>query len=94
MRVVWTEPALDHLEEIADYIAKDNPAAAYRLVDRIHQKTNALVAGNPRIGRRGRDPETRELLIAGTPYIVVYRATPSKAEILAVIHGARDRSRI
>ena len=87
MRVVWAEPALDHLEEIADYIARDNPSAAYRLVDRIHQKTNSLITANPRTGRRGRDPETRELLIAGTPYIVVYRTRPSKAEILAVIFG-------
>ncbi len=41
------------------------------------------------IGRRGRDPETRELVITDTPYIVGYRVT-NRVEVLAVIHGAQD----
>ena len=33
--VIWTEPALDQLEEIAEYIALDKPAAASSLVKKI-----------------------------------------------------------
>ena len=89
MRVVWTAPALVHLEEIADYLGERNPAAAQRVVNAIFSKAEALLAENPMIGRRGRDPETRELVITDTPYIVGYRIT-DRVEILAVIHGARD----
>jgi len=31
-RIIWTEPALQELDEIADYISLDNPAAAKHLV--------------------------------------------------------------
>lgn len=40
-------------------------------------------------GRRGRAEATRELVVAGTPSIVVYRVT-TVVEILAVVHAARD----
>jgi plasmid stabilization system protein ParE len=33
--VIWTEPALNDLNAIADYIALDNPEAARRLVQKI-----------------------------------------------------------
>ena len=89
MRVVWTRPALANLEEIADYLGERNPAAAYRVVNAIYEKTETLLAENPLIGRPGRDPETRELVITETPYVVGYRVT-TRVEILAVLHGARD----
>ena len=90
MRVFWTQPALSNLEEIADYIAQDNPVAARHLAHRLHSATDDLLSKNPIIGRQGRDPETRELVIAGTNYIVAYRITGEVVEILAVIHGARQ----
>ncbi len=89
MRVIWTPPALSHLEEIADYLAERNPSAAHRVVNAVYSKTQTLLSQNPMIGRRGRAPETRELVITNTPYIVGYRVT-DRIEILAVIHGARE----
>jgi toxin ParE1/3/4 len=88
MQVTWTPSALSHLEEIADYLAQRNPSAAHRVVNAIYSQTQTLLSENPMIGRRGRDPETRELVITNTPYIVAYRVT-ERVEILAVIHGAR-----
>ena len=90
MPVVWTQPAVSHLEDIADYIAQENPNAAERLVRRIHTTADELLSKSPLIGRRGRDPETRELVISGTRYIVGYRIAGEAVEILAVIHGARQ----
>jgi toxin ParE1/3/4 len=89
MRVVWTRPALAHLEEIADYLAERNPAAAHRIVNAIHSKVETLLSENPSIGRPGRDPSTRELVVTRTPYIVGYRVT-DQVEILAIMHGAQD----
>jgi toxin ParE1/3/4 len=44
---------------------------------------------HPHLGRAGRIAETRELVIAETPYLVPYRVADGDAQILAVIHGAR-----
>jgi toxin ParE1/3/4 len=41
------------------------------------------------MGRPGRVPGTRELVVAGTPYIVAYRVTASRVDVLAIIHAAR-----
>jgi toxin ParE1/3/4 len=42
------------------------------------------------MGRIGRRKGTRELVVAGLPYFVVYRLRASTIEVLRVIHGARD----
>ena len=89
MRVVWTSAALDSLQAITDYIAQHSPAAALRLVDDIPERTEALLAVNPMIGRSGRVDGTRELVLTGTPYIVASRVN-SQVNVLAVFHGARE----
>lgn len=40
--VIWTDPALDQLEEIAEYIAVDKPGAASRLVKAIFTSVERL----------------------------------------------------
>ena len=42
----------------------------------------------PRSGRIGRMPETRELVVSGTPYIVVYLVSDD-VELIRVLHGAQ-----
>jgi toxin ParE1/3/4 len=69
MRLRWTTPALPDLETIGDYIARDNPSAAAKIISRIFHQTDML-AGTPHMGRSGRVPETRELVISDTPFIV------------------------
>ncbi len=45
----------------------------------------------PQLGRRGRVKATRELVVAGTPFIVAYTVLRGQVvEILAVIHGAQE----
>jgi toxin ParE1/3/4 len=88
MRLRWTAPALRDLEAIGDYIALDNPAAAARIVAAIFDQVETL-AEHPHIGRAGRVPETRELVVTGTPYVVPYRKRGDELQILAVLHGAR-----
>jgi addiction module RelE/StbE family toxin len=89
MRVVWTRAALEGLETITDYVAQHNLAAALRLVDDIPERTNALLADNPMVGRVGRVAGTRELVLSGTPYIVAYQVS-DQVDVLAVMHGARQ----
>ncbi|HEV2099108.1 MAG TPA: type II toxin-antitoxin system RelE/ParE family toxin [Stellaceae bacterium] len=88
MRVVWTAPAARDLEAIGDYIARHNPVAAHRTVQRIRARIGALVA-HPYIGRPGRVASTREPVVTSLPFIVAYRVVTDRVEILAVFHGAR-----
>jgi addiction module RelE/StbE family toxin len=88
VNVVWTEPALCHLEAIGDYIATENPVAAARVLHRISEATK-LLAAHPRSGRLGRVAATRELVVTRTPYIVAYSIRDPDIQILAVYHSAR-----
>jgi toxin ParE1/3/4 len=88
MRVRWTRRALRSLEALAEYIAKDRPSAAERMVERIRDAVD-LLAKNPDLGRAGRVPSTRELIVGGTPFIVPYRIREDVVEIIAIFHAAR-----
>jgi len=88
MRVVWTDEAIAELEGIIDYIAADNPPAAYDLADEIITWSDAQLTENPMSGRPGRVADTRELIVHGS-YIVVYRVGRETVQILTVRHGAR-----
>jgi len=89
VEIFWLASALDDLAAIHTYIAADNPGAALEIHERVVRRVRDLVA-NPHSGRPGRVPGTRELVLAGTPYLVAYRVRRQRLEILAVLHGARD----
>jgi toxin ParE1/3/4 len=88
MSVRWTKPALLDLEEIGDFIARDDAAAAAKTVATILDHAEALAA-HPHLGRAGRIAGTRELVVAHTPFVVPYRVVGDDVQILAVFHGAR-----
>jgi plasmid stabilization system protein ParE len=79
---------LKNLDDEAAYIAGDNPQAAVVLVKHVLDMADAL-AKHPAIGRPGRVPGTRELIITGTPYLIPYRVMGKAVEILRVFHGSR-----
>jgi plasmid stabilization system protein ParE len=41
------------------------------------------------MGRPGRVPDTRELVISGTPYIVAYQVQGKVITILRILHSSR-----
>jgi len=88
MEIVWRRVALNDLEGIRRYIAQENPAAGARIRAMIRTAVEQLV-NHPNLGRSGRVDGTREPVVAGTPYIVVYRVLENRLRILSVIHGAR-----
>jgi|HubBroStandDraft_5_1064220.scaffolds.fasta_scaffold686319_2 toxin ParE1/3/4 len=93
MKVVVREAAARDLDDIFDWISRDNPRAAAELARRIRTRINRLaIPGLSHIGRPGLVEGTRELL--ETPYIIVYMVDEPAEEItvLAVVHGARDRA--
>ncbi len=88
MRVRWLRTALRNLDDEAAYIAKNDPQAAVRTVDRIRRAVDRL-SFHPEIGRSGRVSGTRELVVPDTPYIIPYRVKADRVEILRVFHGTR-----
>lgn len=88
MRIRWTPPALAQIAEIHQYIAADNPQAARRVVAQI-RKDATLLSAQPGVGRAGRVPGTRELVVSRYPFIIAYRVDRNEIPILAVIHSAR-----
>jgi toxin ParE1/3/4 len=76
----------------AEYIARDNPEAAAGVVIVIQAAVERL-SNFPSMGRPGRVPGTRELIVSGTPYIIPYRVRGEEVQILRVFHGARKWTR-
>lgn len=88
MHLKWTRPAIKDIKDAGDFIALDNPAAADRMAERVKEAAEYL-AKYPNMGRTGRVQGTRELIVSGTPFIVVYRVNVPAVEILRVLHHAR-----
>jgi len=88
MRVRWLRLALADIDEMAEFISKENKTAAEKVVKLIYDRVHLLVQ-HPDIGRPGRVPGTRELYIDGTPFIVPYRIQKDEIQVLRVFHGAR-----
>jgi addiction module RelE/StbE family toxin len=84
----WTPIGIWHLRAAYEYVAQENTPAADALIERIFLAVEQFIQ-YPQIGREGRVKGTRELVIAGTPYVVAYRVRRSRIDILAVFHGAR-----
>lgn len=88
MRIRWTEPAASALDSIQDYIAKDNPSAAFKVTQRIGIAVSQLEQ-HPTIARTGRVRGTYELVLYDLPYIVPYRIKKQEVQILGVYHSSR-----
>ena len=86
MTVRWTPTSLRDLDALHSYISEDNATAALDIVETL-LKGIAALARHPDMGRTGRVPGTRELVLA--PYVIAYRSRKSVIDILGIIHGAR-----
>lgn len=87
MKLIWSKRAIRRLAGIHDYIAKDSTEAAARVGQAL--ESARYLERFPLIGRPGRVDGTRELVIAGLPYIVPYRVIDDTVQILSVIHTSR-----
>lgn len=87
MRLVRRDSYAQDLDKIVDHIAKDNPSAALDMWDEIERQVERL-RDFPRSGRTGRIPETRELVVSGTPFIVIYMVGDN-VDLIRVLHGAQ-----
>jgi len=90
VQLKWTRASLADLDAVEIYIAEDNsPAVALNIVLNILDTTESILPEHPEAGRPGREDETRELVIDGIPFIVIYQLA-DRVEILRVMHGAQQ----
>ena len=88
MRIRWTTPAAKALLAVQDYIAKENPRAAFEVAQHIRLAVDQL-RDHPKMGRDGRVRGTYELVIHGIPYIVPYRIRGKEVQVLSVYQTSR-----
>jgi len=90
MTPIWSPEAIADLAALRAYIAQDDPAAAQRVALHIIRNVETLLPNRPEMGRPGRIPGTRELVIPRTPYIVPYRLVGNTIKVLRVFRSARQ----
>ena len=86
MKVIWSPRAIQHLLALRSYIAKKSEQNAALVAGRILGAVELLMS-HPEIGRPGRVPGTRELVIPETGFIIPYRSRGERLELVAVFHG-------
>lgn len=89
-RITWRARA--DIAELGDYIARDNPAAAERMLDRIKRRFQ-MVARQPLIGEARPDLRQDVRCVGEGRYVIYYRPLEpgdETVEIVRVLHGARD----
>lgn len=92
MKIEWSDRAVADLSEIRDYIAEDSETNAIALLERLFAAISHLEVF-PDHGRRVPEaPELRELIVDG--YRILYRRKSERVEIVLVIHGRRDLTRL
>lgn len=88
-RLIWTEPALEDLGQIADYIALDDPNAAKRLVKRVFKKAE-LLQEFPEMCPVPHDlPDSRYRHLVVKPLRIFYRVQDDEVIIVYVMRSER-----
>jgi toxin ParE1/3/4 len=86
---IWSPEAINDLAALRIYIEQDDPIAAQRVALHIIHSIETLLPNNPELGRPGRVPGTRELVIPKMSFIVPHRLVGNTIQILRIFHGAR-----
>jgi toxin ParE1/3/4 len=88
--VVWTEAAVQELEEALEYLAERSPSSADDLFEAAMEAAESLST----LSERGRwvpeleDQTMRELIVAS--YRLMYEVRDDRVAVIAFLHGARD----
>ena len=93
MNILWSPEAIEDLNSLRAYIAQDNPSAARAVALHIAHSIEQLLSDNPQMGRPGRVPGTRELVIPKTPFIVPYRLSEMSFKFCASYVSVRANGR-
>jgi toxin ParE1/3/4 len=88
-KLIWSPQAIEDIEAIAEYIARDSTIYAESTVERIFQAPEKLIQF-PKLGRivpEKNDESIREIFVF--QYRIIYEIVSSEIHILTVVHGKR-----
>ena len=89
MKVHWTANAVNHLDNIYEYIALNSPTYAKQMVDKITHRSEQIVHQSLS-GRKVPEYDSKDIReLIERPYRIIYRIKQDQIDVLAVIHGAR-----
>ena len=88
MKIRFTRLAHQDIQEVYEYISQESHQAAQSVLDHIEKAIDQLII-HPKIGRLGRVTKTRELIVAGLPFIVVYSTSDKFVDIVSIMHTSR-----
>lgn len=89
MKIIWSPLAVQRMTENADYISRDNPAAAVNWAKAVFEKIENIV-NFPYMGRivpEADRNEIKELIFKN--YRIIYRVEIDHISILTIRHGKR-----
>ena len=92
--VIWTSPALNDLNDVAEYIALSNLSAAKQLVQKVFDKVTRLET-HPESGKKPTELSSlnyREVVV--NPCRIFYKIEADKVYILHVMRQERDLRRL
>lgn len=89
-QIIWTEPALDNLDDIAEYIAVSNLNAAKLLVEKVFSKVQRLekIPDSGRVPKEITNLNYREVVV--NPCRIFYKVDKDSVYILHVLRQERD----
>jgi toxin ParE1/3/4 len=89
MRITFSRLAEADLEEIGDYIARDNPARALSFIHELRAHCRAIAASPLSYPQR---PELHKQLraCAHGSYIIFFKVADDRVFVVRVLHTARD----
>ena len=88
-KLIWSPQAIEDIEAIAEYIARDSAVYAESTIERIFEASEKLIQF-PKLGRivpEKNDESIREIFVF--QYRIIYEITASEIHILTVVHGKR-----
>lgn len=89
-RFVLTDAARTDLNEIFEYIARDNPDAAGRVIEKLRDAMRML-ARTPEMGHYRRDLASEPVRFWSVySYLVIYRSETRPVQVVRVLHASRD----
>lgn len=91
MKIVYLPRTRTDLQWMKEYYTHVFPEGA-RYARLRFQNAEKLLKDNPQAGRPGALPGTRELVIARTPFLILYRIQADRIEILRIWDGRSDRN--
>jgi addiction module RelE/StbE family toxin len=90
MKVNWTNAAIEHLLAIYEYISRDSPVYADRMIDRLTQRSD-YIKDFSEAGRRVPEYDRKDIReVIETPYRIIYRIKKEQIDVLAVFHSRQQ----